>query len=325
MINPPPINPPHREYLIGGLFIIVLVILGGVYIYNRLPPFSDLNGKVFLTLSPKDKNQTRLYTYDLKTKKLERIKPNILAMTISISPDGKYSAFIMFPRKVDGTLSTTTIQLHVRDRKSGEIEQITKSKTSLKRLPDWSPDGINIAFMAQDSSKKKFFVPNDWDVYITDLSGNERFVTEGGYPKWSPDGKKLLLFKNDGLYLYNLASSGQGALKKLWNGKVYLNMKLAINQSRDTIAWASIDTNETLIFKVDFENENVQGLKRINNRGFWSVFSPDNKYLIVQEVDWGATLSRPRLTAYTLAGNEKKEILNLDNYNQGKMFLTDWR
>ncbi len=321
-----------RRVIIVGL-AVVLAILAVFFVYLNffrihtpaVESFSDLKGSVYLTLTPTDKNQMRLYTYDFVTGELKMRDPiNKFAMTSSMSPDRRWTAFVAFAKE-EGAKNTFQLQLHLRDRTSAEIKQVTKSSTILKRMPDWSPDGTNIAFMAQDSSKKKFLVPNDWNVYMTDLSGKEQLVTEGGYPKWSPDGKKLIFFKNDGLYLYNTASSSPTAEKKLWNGKVYLNMKLAISRDRDMLAWTHIDSNVAFVFKVDFDNETVTGIKKIDTRAFWSIFSPDGKYLVLQEVDWGTVLTRPRLTAYNLAGEEKVEILDLGQFDQKKMFLTDWR
>lgn len=326
---------PTRNTLIAVLFsVMVLALATGAYLYFSKPhnpnnpsipstidPFSSLSGKLYLTLSPMDKNRTRLYKYNLSTKELLHIAPlGIFAITPAISPDTTETAMVMYPQT--GT-ATTTLQIFIRNRLNGNSRQVTTSSTVSKRVPDWSPDGTKIAFTAQTASNKSFLTPNDWNVYVTDLSGKETLITSGSYPKWSPDGKKLILLKNDGLYLYNLASTTATAEKKLWGGTIDLSMKIALNASRDTLAWTDASSEKMLIFSVNFTNESITPQKRITTFGFWPVFSPDGKYVVVQEGDNAADLN-PRLTAYNLSTGDKKEILDLQAFNPQKMFLTYW-
>src|SRR3989338_5690744 len=131
-------NSVTNRLLILGL-LIALLVTGGVYFYimkgTRSPDFSDLIGRVYLTLSPKNETQIRLYTYDFETKKLKMRAPsNVLAMAPSLSPNLISTAFVSFEKRNDGALATST-QLYLRERATGEIAQLTKSQTFLKRMP----------------------------------------------------------------------------------------------------------------------------------------------------------------------------------------------
>jgi len=158
---------PSKTTLITAAALILVLVFLGAYCYFSKPktvdPFSNLSGKLYLTLSPIGENRTRLYKYDISTKLLEKIAPlGVFAMTASLSPDNKKTAFSMYPQT--GT-ATTTLQIHLRNRTTGEIQQLTHSPTILKRMPDWSPDGMKIAFMAQPLGKKvASAVPDDWNV-----------------------------------------------------------------------------------------------------------------------------------------------------------------
>ena len=79
------------------------------------------------------------------------------------------------------------------------------------------------------------------------------------------------------------------------------------------------------IFSVNLKRETAEHFTRFKGLSFWPVFSPDGRYLIVQEVDSVTGLDSPHLTAYDLSNDYKKEILDLSDFDQGKMFLTDWK
>jgi len=54
------------------------------------------------------------------------------------------------------------------------------------------------------------------------------------------------------------------------------------------------------------------------------MFSPDGKYLVVQEIDFNAESSNPRLIMYNVETSEKEFLLDLNEYEQFAMWINDW-
>ena len=60
--------------------------------------------------------------------------------------------------------------------------------------PDWSPDGVNIAFMSQRDGNNEIYVMNADGSLQTNLTNNG--ALNNGSPDWSPDGK-MIAFQSD--------------------------------------------------------------------------------------------------------------------------------
>jgi len=73
--------------------------------------------------------------------------------------------------------------------------------------PEWSPDGLRIAFNSNRSGSSQVFTMNPDGTSLTEVAGASQ-----GYagPDWSPDGDQLAFsdWRDDGIYLANLAGGG---------------------------------------------------------------------------------------------------------------------
>ncbi len=284
------------------------------------------SGNIHLTLEPIDGSVPQgLYFFNLESKELQTfpIKENIPAITSEISTvDEDIIAFISWD-------ANSLSQIFTIDT-SNKLLKITDSST-LKLSPEWSFSGDDIAYSALELSKAGDFeslMPEDWDVYVTDLKGNETFISDGVYPKWSPNNEKILLMKNDGLYLY----SSRGNLNKgklVWKvvgGEALISsMRLDVSPDGKMLAWSNIESGEIVLININsWETADMSIYKRIPSESFWPVFSPDSKSLVVQEIDYNAVDSNPRLVIYNLNTFTRETVLDLSDFNQGKMFVSDW-
>jgi dipeptidyl aminopeptidase/acylaminoacyl peptidase len=108
---------------------------------------------------------------------------------IAASPDGRRAAFSgVLLEKLEGTPTT---RICVADLTSGDIQVLTFGPNS-DRLPRWSPDGGQIAFLSDRAS------PGNFQVLLLDLNTREAQSTPAvqgwvEYLHWSADGTRLLL------------------------------------------------------------------------------------------------------------------------------------
>ena len=239
-------------------------------------------------------------------------------LTASFSDDNSKIVFISYRNGGIG-------QVFVADADGKNIKQITVSETIRKQLPVFSPNGKIIAFTVFPSDVKTF-LPEDQKIYITDLDGNERFLTNGAHPMFLPGDKFVLVLKNDGLYMVSVENGVSSVVIK--GGSAFTTMKLAFSKNRNMLVWTNFP-NEVLIFKLSWDSSsgylNHFLYKKILAGAFWAVFSPDGRYLAIQEAKNGNPPARARIVVYDLKTFEWEEIIDLGSYKQTAMWMTAWQ
>ncbi len=344
--NPRVKNPASKRVFLQVVSIttimILLFLLAGFLYLNKVnlsvsdlfkvrqtdktDSFSKAKGTIYLTLIPVNGNFSQgLYSFDLSSRKLEKlfVRDGKSFLTNDFSPKRKdVMAFIMWSD--DGNR-----QIFTRNNKSSIIRRLTKSNTKRKIDPEWSPNRREIAFSARDIGNGSVgqFIPEDWGVYVTDLEGNETFISKGIYPKWSPDGKKLLILKNDGLYVYN--DNGKGNSNRVWevvNGKAKFSMKIDVSVDGKMIAWSNAKDGVVVIIKVKSWDPFEGSIYRVfKTSSFWPTFSTDGQFIVVQEINYNMKDTNPRLVIYNIETMERETVLDLSDYKQDFMFVSDWQ
>jgi serine/threonine protein kinase/Tol biopolymer transport system component len=143
---------------------------------NFFAPVSSRDGKQIFVLGVEPRGE--LVRYDVKARQLVPYLSGMSAFGVSFSRDGAWVAYVTYPEgilwrsKVDGS----------------ERLQLT-SPPMQPYMPEWSPGGKQIAFMALAPGKP-------WQVYLVLAEGGGlQQVTIGeqsqGDPQWSPDGNSL--------------------------------------------------------------------------------------------------------------------------------------
>jgi Tol biopolymer transport system component len=346
---PEPILTNRSKVLYGIIAIVVLAIIAFLAAYISSPSeekannatlpaqlpddLSALRGTVLLTLRGESDNYPTLHEYDIETGELTKVLDNgDINITQSFASNARFSAYAALS---SGELASvgngSAMQIYVSDRETGERRAITESlNPALKRSPKWSPDGSRIVFNGRNEllSGAGVVTPDSWGIYVIDVAqnGSEQFVTAGMYPEWSPSGEKLLLLRSDGVHLFDFNTQLSTTVLEVENGTAYSNMKIGLSPDGTKLAWTNAEQNETVILDIlSWEPFEWSIKQRFASRAFWPVFSEDGRYLLTQEIDWGAKDPNSRLVVYNLETFERERILDLSGYVQEQMFITDWQ
>jgi Tol biopolymer transport system component len=122
---------------------------------------------------------------------------------IDIDPDAGPNGQVVFAsNRSRGVFQVWSISIGTRG-----LTQLTNAANGAQ-FPAWSPSGSEIAYVAPDKNGNEY-------IWIMDADGaNQRQLTAGTRPRWSPDGKRLVFskmtqgkVKNSDIYTIEVESS----------------------------------------------------------------------------------------------------------------------
>lgn len=324
----------HLDKKIIGLVLLVVVVVVAVGAYSfyyfekkkSLLP-EAMKGAIYMNLAPPNSVISSPFKFDFETNSLSKVKlkPNSVVLTQSFSIDGTTAVY----SGILNTESSSVFQIYIKDVESGKNTRITKTKTVVKRHPEFSPDSSLIAYTTREERDADMLVPENWNVYVIDREGNEKFTTSGSYPKWSPDGTQLLILRNDGLYTYDIQTGKSTLQWKIVNGVVTMGMMYDVSQDGKLLAWTNPKAQRIFMAEIlSWSPFSFEIKTPVLTEAFWPVFSPDGNFLAFEEVDidYNDDLdpTNPRLVIYDIYNKYKQEIVDLSDYNQMALFLSDW-
>lgn len=132
-----------------------------------------------------------------------------------VSPDGEKIVFAGAKEVGGGEKQSFDINIYTIPVQGGEPTQLTIS--GYDRYPCWSPDGKSIAYISPDEGEEDKDISN---IYVIPAEGGEakqityesdKVFWSGSYIDWSPDGKLIAYFSNDGTI--NVIPAGGGEPK----------------------------------------------------------------------------------------------------------------
>ena len=114
----------------------------------------------------------------------------------SWSPDGKQIVF----GSIKSAIKDFVWDIWVMDADGGNPRNLTNHGAKDRR-PDWSPDGIRIAFESNRDGDWEFELWGNMDVYVMNADGSKPINLTNhpaldGYPDWSPDGTRIAFHSN---------------------------------------------------------------------------------------------------------------------------------
>lgn len=282
-------------------------------------------GRIYLTLQATvgDVLEPTLYQIDSKTG-MNRSWLDLTAITERPHPIVRKgsSTFVAYPGSIfqnEYQLPSGVMQVMVSDE-AGIIRPLTKSLTNRKLSPSWSPDGQRIAFMASTSPTAiPRAAPEVWDIYVTDLFGNENFVTKGAYPQWSSEGGSLYVLKESGIAQIDISSGGE---KLVYESAGPLDWYAKISSNHSGTLFLLTEPFRDEISVLEVEGEKLTKKSTIYTNAVSAVISPDNKMVAILHVPVGG--SDPHLSIISIDSGQIIETRRLEYFSDSFLLLTDW-
>ncbi len=325
-----------RLTIIGLVGLIAIVVASAYYYYvsrdssqvsptlsgEQLQIDREWNpeGSIFLTLSPKGSRTFGIYEYKIKEGQLLRY----------LAPENKIiftSKFIDFKNKVMLVSAVDGISAQIYKVTDWNPEQITTSPTEFKRHPSWSEAAKSYVYSGMEPGTGPAVNPSDYDVYIQDENGSEKKLTNGSFPTLTSGGSDLVVLRNDGLHRVSLTST---STERIWAyadaATGTMQHHFTVSESGKYIAWAHQESAKIYVMEVTSWAPFSGYIKyQIDTTAFWPVISPNDEFLAFEEMDWVDPPEKPRLVIVDLVSLERREVQDLDAYDQMRMFITDWK
>jgi TolB protein len=143
----------------------------------------DSSRLIFCTdddLQPPRKNDSEIYTFDLKSHRLTTLISGGTNTYPSWSPDGSKIAF----RKMLGEMNS---EVFVASSDGSNQRNLT-AHPAFDGWPAWSPDGKQIAFSSNRRANYQIFVMDSDGSNVRLVANTDGRSTE---PRWSPDGTRI--------------------------------------------------------------------------------------------------------------------------------------
>lgn len=323
--NTIPTRDTITQRMVVGV-IVVLIGIGSVVVYSVLSQQQDsgdeqTNRGVYLTLRPnEDGYAPAMYRLDVIENTIDiLVDDGRINMTGEVSKDGKSIVY------VSQESGNQLPQVYTANLDGSSVQKVTTSGTLYKREPRWH--NSSIVFSAMDKEGGISSNPDDWGVYITDLSGNERFITTGSHPMWSPDGDKIITVRQDGIYAYNINTNAEFRIVEAGEGGFDMGTSIDVSDDGEYLAWSDPYNETVSIVSVSSWNPVVvEPFRTIQTSGFWVVFSPRTQFLLVEEFDnENGEITNPMLSVYNIDTLEQNKVFDLGEEDLSSVYVTDWK
>lgn len=335
-------NKNIKKFLTIGIFllVVIVVILTILILFqNRfakegknvasssfLEKMDDIPmGRAYFSAIKKDGNNYGVYTLNFANKKIQKYLADENWSYLDSKLSHKLDK-VLFVGEKNG--ESQLYIADVNDNKNIKQLAIDNKDLTIKRMPSWSRDDTMIVYQdipAESDLDQRYWAKN-WKIHLFYLSsGMDRVITNGINPIFLDNGK-LIITKDDGIYLLDPnIEDGYQQLILFFNNPTNLNTKTILSQDQTMIAIS--DRDNINIFKIN----NWSDLDMLNNphiihkQAHGIIFSPDNKFMLLQTLK--SKTQKSKLTVIELQNEQqvKDDIFNLDEFkDEDDLFITDW-
>lgn len=299
-----------RTYLIIFFLVSLITINFGCKNDNSVvPPSWDLSGKIIF--NPQGGNLSGINVIDL----------NSSALTLSsIVANGDEPRVNSNDDKIVYTGSQTgMIDIFTVDIKGGTPIDLTPNRFLIDSWPDWSPDGLSIAFNRVFPSVKEAVCVMNRDGSTVHNLTDTASLAVAVMPRWSPDGKRITFIGREALnlqsdyFLYAIAPTGSNQVLLDRIGSIFPSSLPSWSPDSHTIVYGKANQamDDTIggLYVIDIESKVSQKIivngRQITPTGY--SWLPDGKLICVGSnpadtsyevfVVSGITLSEEKLIA----------------------------
>jgi TolB protein len=173
------------------------------------PDFSPDGSKIVFTAKPADSTTRDIYVINSDGTGLQRLTSGVGNNTYpAFSPGGSKIVF--------DSDRTGTFQVWLMKADGSHQKQLTFDSAPKDQVPDWSPDGSRIAYLADTHGVADTVSPSWGDVWVMHANGKgQHAITSGASyygTAWSPDGTRIATLDWPSRTVYTIdARDGSGA------------------------------------------------------------------------------------------------------------------
>ena len=319
------------KHLVKWIVVAMLIVLGIIIVY--LVSVGDKPYGVIFVSSSSNSTDSLLTTYAVA---VNGSGPEIVGMTSTSVGD-----FYSFSRDKTTVAFVGTTQSRLQQFTSGQLpagsvmqvyrapvtqgsvpspnlaEQLTSSNGKAKEMPSVSDDGSLVAYVVVATSSQSV------DTSIIHLVGpqGDRALFEGIDPQWYSD-TSFYYIAPDGVRLYDTAASSSILVLPV---KGQSNFKLSLSPDRRILAFSDPDARAVYFYAIGTNGVTLSPLKTLNGVGFWTVFSPDSRFVAIQTAqDSGGSLNNPSLVIYDSSSFTQVGTVSLGTLLNDRLFVTAW-
>ena len=195
---------------------------------------------------------------------------------------------------------------------------LTADNSPIKSSPAISDDAEHVAYVAASSSSEQISSL----VHVVDTKGNDTTLVTGTQPRWYSNGS-FYYIAPDGVRLFDTAASISTLVLPIPGQS---NYKLALSHDHSTLVFSVPDAKAVYFYRITDRGFTLAPEKTLAMRGFWVVFSPDDRFAAIQtaEGDTPNTLTQPSLVIVDLASFAVAKTMPINDLLNDRLFISDW-
>lgn len=300
-------------------------------------------GEIYLTLAPEGGN-VNVYSLNLETMEMSEYfeESNYDRFMGKFSSDLTKMVFVK-------TSEDGLSQVVFFDETEDEFYEVTGESELFPRNPSFSLEGDKVVYWVYENTEEPLGFgesPEEHSIFLSSLeTGEVEKVAQGAYPVFYPDENslKIAFLKNDGLYSLDLDTGEETFL--VWWDSVYIDewysenpnvspgdfpnwlfLRFAFCFDSGVLLFTDVFSGSVSFFEMSELTWEETGEVEVWGP-IWPVISPSlGNYYAVQEAKEveGEDEGVRQLGVYEMFTSERILSFNLEDFEEQKIWLTDW-